>query len=93
VSAAEGAGLDLRSLRTDRGWLDFLTDVPGAPAPGERVISYEEWTRAVRVAGEIGHAAAADAALLVLGDVRRAQLPRSTNALSPGRLERKEALR
>jgi len=89
VSAAEGA-LDLRSLRTDRGWLDFMTDLPGVPRPGERVLSYEEWTRACRIAGEIGHVGATDAALMVLDEVRRAQTPRSCNSLSLD-LERKEA--
>jgi hypothetical protein len=82
--------LDLRSLRTDRGWLDWLTDLPGAPRPGERVLSYEEWARSVRVAGEIQHVGARDAAWMVLADVYRAQIPRSCNSLDPTRLERKE---
>jgi hypothetical protein len=93
VSVPLDPALDLRSLRTDRAWLDWLTDVPGAPQPGERVLSYEEWAQAVRTAGEIGHAPARDAAWDVLADVARAQVPRSCNSLSPDRLERKGAAR
>jgi len=89
VSAAEGA-LDLRSLRTDRGWLDWLTDLPGAPSPGERVISYEGLVAAFATASEIGHEPARDAAWDVLRDVARVQLPRSCNSLERAQFERKE---
>ncbi len=90
MSAEEAPALDLRSLRTDRGWLDFLTDVPGAPRPGERVISYEGLVAAFATAGEIGYAPATDAAWMALTDVARAQLPRSCNSLERAQFERKE---